>query len=497
MAQKYRYFRDNERGLSEVVGFVLILGVLVLVFSLYLTYGIPVQGRDNEIIHMNEVKDEFVNYKVGVDSLWTNYQPDTIMSSTFKLGTAGQTSQGSNSIIPVMQPMGSSGEMVINQRIKPQERLSISSNSLVLNTRRHPAAFPMTGPLTFSDPTPPSGIRFYIDTTTASLSDVSVPYGLDIKGTQQGDTRWEVLINLTPRFNFARYSTYTGYNPMSGQLTGETIHEDYSYNRTDLTFTVIKGGNKTLDGFIIYSAVQNTPGNYSVNILDDAYGLKNYISTDRIDVTSPSNISLSCPIQSSGEIKYLYQDQSFEYSQVPLGSLEYRGYNNYWVPQTYYYQMGGIFLSQSDGVSAKIPPSITFTNASGGLVNVSIIAITYDTGIQQEIGGVSPVQIRTIMKSDSGDIPLATVNPNTWNMSINITTPDEKTMVMWKDYFTESAQSAGWPESYYSVGNTTSSPYYDGYITIRGQNSLSTRNMDLKVKTVNLTAQVQGTGVMK
>ena len=62
----------SETGLSEVVGFVLILGVLVLVFSLYLTYGIPAQGRENEILHMNEVKDQFVSYKVSLDSLFNN-----------------------------------------------------------------------------------------------------------------------------------------------------------------------------------------------------------------------------------------------------------------------------------------------------------------------------------------------------------------------------------------------------------------------------------------
>jgi hypothetical protein len=494
MTPNSRKWRKRETGLSEVIGFVLILGVLVLVFSLYLTYGIPAQGREKEILHMNEVKDQFIGYKVGVDSLWTNHQPETAMSTTFYLGTSGQTTQGSNSLIPIMQPVGSSGTMVINQRTTVPETLTITSNSLVMNNSRPPVAFPITGTgsLTFSDPSPPSGFKVYIDTTTATLSDVSVPYGLSANGTEQGNARWQVVINLTPRFNYAKYATYTGYNPGSGELTGEIIHEDYQYNRTDLTLTVFKGGNKTLDGFIIYSNIQNIPGNYSVNILDDSYGMKNYIAHDTIVIAPASN--MSTPIRSSGEIKYLYQDQPLRYGPVPLGSLEYRSNNNYWIPQTYYYQMGGVFLSQQDGVSYKLPPAITFPKASGGPVNVSIVAIAYDTGIQQDIGGVSPVQIKTIMKSDSGDIPLAPVNPNTWNMSIHITTPDEKTMVMWKDYFNESAQSAGWPTSYYYVDNTTPSSYYDCYITIRGQNSLSDRNIDLKIKTVNLTAQLQGLG---
>ena len=63
---------NREAGLSEVVGFVLIIALLMAVFSLYLTYGVPAQGRENEILHMGVVKDQFIAYKIGLDSLSTN-----------------------------------------------------------------------------------------------------------------------------------------------------------------------------------------------------------------------------------------------------------------------------------------------------------------------------------------------------------------------------------------------------------------------------------------
>ena len=94
----------REQALSEVIGFVLIIGIIMVAFSLYMVYGVPVQGRENEINHMSAINDQFVSYKIGIDSLVTNQQKGLAMSTTFPLGTAGQTAQGSTSIIPVLQP---------------------------------------------------------------------------------------------------------------------------------------------------------------------------------------------------------------------------------------------------------------------------------------------------------------------------------------------------------------------------------------------------------
>ena len=79
----------DDVALSEVIGFVLILALITVAFSLYLVYGVPAQGRENEILHMGVVKDQFVEYKIGLDSLFTNNLVGTTMSNTFSLGTGG------------------------------------------------------------------------------------------------------------------------------------------------------------------------------------------------------------------------------------------------------------------------------------------------------------------------------------------------------------------------------------------------------------------------
>jgi ABC-type Fe3+ transport system permease subunit len=109
MAEKSRVYHSREAGLSEVIGFVLIIGLLVVVASLYLTYGIPAQGRENEILHMNEVKDQFVAYKLSLDSLFNNNKVGTTVSNSFTLGTSGGFTQGTVGFLPIMSPVNSGG----------------------------------------------------------------------------------------------------------------------------------------------------------------------------------------------------------------------------------------------------------------------------------------------------------------------------------------------------------------------------------------------------
>ena len=116
MAITRRPAKHGEDALSEVIGFIIIFGIIVILFSNYMLYGIPAQGRDSEIAHMNEVKDQFVDYKVGLDSLFNNNKVGTTISNSFTLGTGGSYSTGAISIIPMINPAGSSGTIAINER---------------------------------------------------------------------------------------------------------------------------------------------------------------------------------------------------------------------------------------------------------------------------------------------------------------------------------------------------------------------------------------------
>lgn len=103
----------NEDALSEVVGFVLLLGVFVLALSVYLLYAVPAEGRANEIEQMNMVKDRFTDYKISLDSLWVNGATGVTLSTAFDLGTGASATEGVGFALPILTPVGSGGTVYV------------------------------------------------------------------------------------------------------------------------------------------------------------------------------------------------------------------------------------------------------------------------------------------------------------------------------------------------------------------------------------------------
>jgi len=462
----------REQALSEVIGFVLIIGILMAAFSLYLVYGVPVQGRENEINHMSIVNDQFVSYKIGVDSLVTNQQENIAMSTTFPLGTTGQTAQGSTSIIPILQPVGSSGTLVINQRTTTPEIFTISSNSYIINTTGMTSGGQIQIPTTQTYSTAPSSLLINLSTTNAFWNNTA-PGSVLVNGST-----WSATVNVTPDISDCLASG-TGNNVT--YLTG-------CYG-SDITISVIKNGVPSLNRAVVYSNINpNTPTPYSINLMDPAYGLESvitYPATVTFSKYDPGNQLTTGTVTAH----YAYQPQSYTYS-VPLGSLEYSTNNNYWIPQTYYYQMGGVFLSQTDGSTYKLPPEVTFAYNGNGNVTANIVAISYDPTNSGLIGGNSPAQVLTVLKPDAGNLPYAPVSPNTWNASINLTTPDPNAALMWASFLNTAAnQTGGIPTTFYTVGNTTTG----SYISFPGIND-GNPHITLSGKTANLSVSVQSLG---
>jgi hypothetical protein len=114
MARKHGCsLQDDEQALSEVIGFILLLGVLVAAIALWMMYVVPVTGREEEIDQMNAVKDRFTDYKISLDSLWVNSENDVTLSTSFNLGTGGGNTQAGGLFLPLIRPVGSSGALTI------------------------------------------------------------------------------------------------------------------------------------------------------------------------------------------------------------------------------------------------------------------------------------------------------------------------------------------------------------------------------------------------
>jgi hypothetical protein len=285
---------DSEHALSEVVGFVLILGVLVMALAMYQLYVVPAQGRENEIAQMNTIKDRFTDYKISLDSLWVNNQTGMTLGTSIDLGTAGGATQGGAFTVSLLSPVASTGTLKVNQR---QESISIG---------RKPAS---------------------------------------------GDT---VFTNFT------------------------------------------------------------------------------------------------------------------------MGEIEYVSGNNYWIQQTYYYQMGGVFLAQDQesGATVRVFPSLSIYNVSIGSNN-AVTAKVKMGAIQltgsQVIGGSGPVRIDTRLRE--GIVRESYTKQQ--NVTITVNAKDAKTASMWEQLFREAVRVGRIPDSWYEItgsgnsrtldvwGNTTAGMHFD------------------------------------
>lgn len=105
--------RNREEALSEVVGFIMLLALVVAALAIYQIYAVPSQGRVEEIDHMNDVKDRFTDYTFLLDSLWINDRKGASLGMVFPMGTRGITAQAG--FLQVMQPVGSSGSLLVDE----------------------------------------------------------------------------------------------------------------------------------------------------------------------------------------------------------------------------------------------------------------------------------------------------------------------------------------------------------------------------------------------
>ena len=108
----------DDVALSEVIGFVLLLGLIVAALSLYMMYVVPISGRDAEIAHMNRINEQFTDYKLTLDnirtSLLVNNLSPVITSTSITLGTGGGNTMASGFFVYLMKPIASPATLSIN-----------------------------------------------------------------------------------------------------------------------------------------------------------------------------------------------------------------------------------------------------------------------------------------------------------------------------------------------------------------------------------------------
>jgi flagellin-like protein len=458
----------RERALSEIVGFILILAVIVVVAMLYLTFGIPAQGREGEISHMNEVKDRFVGYKVDIDSLWSNRQCGTAIGTSITLGTGGGATTGSLSILPILSPVRTTGTLALNQRA---EYLTIDTDSnLYVNTEGtnqfnesgniNAAPAPYT-PITFN--TTPR--HFFIDLYSPVITQ---QMGVNVYGST-----WSAWVNMTPIYTFSHRYVLT--NDTEGRVQDFQDFPEYTWNSTDVTISTEKMGVPVVTDLAIYRKIAPST-NYTVDLMESVSGISTDLASPQTFYAERSNPLLNGTFITN----YSYWRTTSTQSWL-MGSLEYKSQNEYWIPQTYYYQMGGIFLEQNDGNSVKLPPSFTFTETPDSIPMVAINQILLSgSGV---VSGSGPAQVTSSVTSIT-ETPLIDGN-NTRSVNITVRAANTNAALMWLQFFNNSAAQAGFSPSIFTSGTGG----LDSFICIQPDPKIYGVRLSMNQVNVNMAIQ--------
>lgn len=461
--------RPREEALSEVIGFILILGIITILISLYLVYVVPAEGRQNEITHMNEVNYQFNQYKMAVDALIVNNQNDMTIYTTFPLSTQQiSSSTGGFYTLPLFQPAGSTGAILINKRI---DNIKIEGELL----KQNPGVGNATPNLTIISGQPS---HIYTNFTLLSIypnsgtnvSESSIPPNAGFLVVPLGDSSWKIWINHTPRVD------HVSYNRVNYQ--------------TDLTVTVEKNGLITLQELVIQKNIRNNT-RYYVDLVDATYGLGSALQGSEMLQRIPTSAYTEFePLATS----YGYTSTHLVETNT-LGSLEFSSENNYFINQDFYYQMGGVFLKQDDGMVNKISPSITLSRDVDNITHVSIDEIIIlGSGI---IGGTSPVQVQSLVSAIQKPVNAPEGFPNAKWIDVTIET-DAGSATMWNETFSRIRLSSSKspynvPLGWSSVSNTTTSSTFH----IKGEDITNTTyDIEVNLKRIYLLASLQRIGTV-
>ncbi len=396
----------RDGAISEVIGFVLILALIAIVASLYLTYVVPSQGRDLEIAHMDVIQNQFLDYKSTVDSLWLNNQYNTQVSSPFTLGTNPGSTQGSFINLPLFQPITSGGTMVLTDR----DTINVTAEALYDESPRTYIPYPLVQ----IEPN-----HLFVNFQTTNISKAGSVMITPTNGN------WKAQLNTIP-----------------GPPTA-------------LTITILKNGATTVNNLTVQNSISaNQP--YQVDLADSSYGIKGsfmypfslaFAPNDSTVTNTPSGFN-----QKTGVI----------IPNSKMGSLEYHSNNNYWITQNYIYQYGGVFLQQDNGAVVKLLPSITIKKDLGNpsLTRVTINNITISKTIPSIVGGSSLVEVLTYLQKPNINLNNLVVSqtsgiPNAKSVIVTITTDDrsnnDAVAQMWQSTFEKIMQNSGYSSDWIRV----------------------------------------------
>lgn len=425
----------REQGLSEVIGFLMIVALLGILFSMYLLYVVPIQGKDAEITHMKYVTQQLIDIKSDIDSLIINERINVPIARSVELGTISSTGRGSLSIIPIQSFIEAAGTLVVNEQM---DHLNIIG---LLKTHEEPSFL-----MNVIQPQCENCYEIFYsrDHFYVNYPGINTP-----NATITGNFTQYDKFRIFPRVQYYINETDAD-NPWIINTTNSSDPTDYKFwgisDQTDIILEVYNttSGNKYQQTLVANSS----PGRHLFDLLNsDAITITNKSFVNYTKSISPEHELLASP--PAGMATPIWEPVY----QTPhrLGSLQYWSQNRYWINQELLYEMGGLFVKQDDGVSIMLIPSLAVTPITSTIpysFEVSLVDIQItDT---HDVSGTKSAQI--FAKVDSveknrfevagGTVLIARNEPNAKFLAIRFK-PDrnidanirESTTKLWKRAF--------------------------------------------------------------
>lgn len=424
----------RDTALSELIGFILIIAILVIMAALYMTYVVPTQGRDNEIEHMQEIEKFFIDFKMNMDSLWLNNQIGVPMNSIVTLGTKGPNTGGSFSVFPLLEPAGSAGTLSISS----DDTFKLEVDGIFIDKY---------GTSTLED----VGTTTIVESNTDLIFYYTTPTPLAARHpavfySTQNDWWAKFQLKNTPYVSDVEQYVNGSINV--------TKNKEY-----DLTVTVNKSGVQVAEDWVVYSNV--SPGSiYYLNLLDEIYGLN-------ADVKFPFivNTTEGSPVSRSGK-GYLSKTQNESY---PIGQVRFDSHNHYWVDQTYEYRLDGIFLEQEGTSLPKINPGLKIQKTrlpDGRIIPEVYLTIFSIVSPSVNISSSDPVQISAQIINQSSNVirsdDISKIKPNARDITFAIYS-NQSNPAMFKNSINQTLNQLI-PLQYLKDGNVTISNLSDGTV---------------------------------
>jgi len=455
----------KERGLSEVIGFLMIVALLGILFSMYLLYVVPIQGKDAEIAHMKYVTQQFIDLKSDIDSLIINERVNMPIARSFELGTLASSGQGALSIIPIQGFIEAAGTLVVNQQM---DFLTVQGNFLELteplpvanlqsrpNNIDSPAQWIDNGHLFFNYP----GVNSVNNTINGSIHRLNYTYSIISNTTYTNITKekygkyvihpektYSLEKVLGASIEWSNFSSIHEYNPNITSYvnnTSNTIDYFAVKPQTDIVFDFYNWTDQTQNDILEYRRTLQENATSEPHFFDLS-------KINEITTTDPNLLEFNLMGTTTDSVGAPVWSNIVQSTQ-PLGSLQYWSQNRYWINQELLYEMGGLFLKQNEGVSIMLIPSLAVTpvtTSDGGNIKVSLVDVTItDTNdvsgsksaqVFSKVDSVVKDQLREV---NGGQLTIHTLSsdiPNTKFLIITFTPQnanDVTTTRLWKRAF--------------------------------------------------------------